>query len=83
MDVILSKLTMSISEFKRNPTAAVKDAKKEPVAVLTHNRPAFYVVEPKLFEALIEDYVDRDVHRRAIARRGELDRAVEVQLDEL
>ncbi len=83
MEAILSKFTMSITEFKKNPAAAVKDAKKEPVAVLNHNRAAFYVVEPHLFQALIEDYADRDLRRRALARGAELHRAVEVDLADL
>jgi antitoxin StbD len=83
MDAILSKFTMSITEFKKNPTAAIKGAKKEPVAVLNHSKAAFYAVEPKLFEALIEDFRDRELHRKALLRGAELDRAVEVSLDDL
>ena len=42
MDRIMTELTTTISEFKKNPNAAVKKAKKKPFAVLTNNKTHFW-----------------------------------------
>ena len=52
MQAIYSDVTISMSEFKKNPAAVLRDAKSRPVAVLNHNKAAFYMVEPALFEAM-------------------------------
>jgi antitoxin StbD len=54
MDRIMTELTTTISDFKKNPNAAVKKAKKKPFAVLTNNKPTFYVMSPEAFSE-IED----------------------------
>ena len=54
MDTILASLTTSISEFKSNPSAALKKAGKKPFAVLTNNKPSFYVMTPELYESITE-----------------------------
>lgn len=54
MDEILTNTSIGISEFKQNPNAAVKSAKDLPFAVLTNNRPSFYVMSPKMFDYLTE-----------------------------
>ena len=54
MDAIYADYSISMSEFKRNPAQVLRTAGEKPVAVLNHNRPAFYMITPKLFEALVE-----------------------------
>ena len=54
MDEILTSTSIGISEFKQNPNAAVKAAGDLPFAVLTNNRPSFYVMSPKMFDYLTE-----------------------------
>lgn len=54
MDRIMTELTTTISEFKKNPNAAVKKAKKKPFAVLTNNKASFYVMSPEYYDALLE-----------------------------
>ena len=53
MDRIMTELTTTISEFKKNPNAAVKRRRK-PFAVLTNNKPTFYVMSPELFDEIEE-----------------------------
>ena len=53
MQNILTDRTVSMSEFKKNPAAVLREENNRPVAVLNHNKAAFYVVEPQLFEALM------------------------------
>jgi antitoxin StbD len=69
-----------MSEFKKNPAAVLREAGSRPVAVLNHNRPAFYMVEPQLFEAMLEQLADQDLYRKAAARLADRSRASKVDL---
>lgn len=81
METIYSDVTISMSEFKKNPAAVLRDAKSRPVAVLNHNKAAFYVVGPALFEAMLDELADQDLHRTVLARLGERANAIEVDID--
>jgi antitoxin StbD len=83
METVLSELSVSMSEFKKNPAAVLREAGNRPVAVLNHNRPAFYMVEPELFKAMMDELADQDLYRKAVARLADKARAVEVSLDQL
>jgi len=83
MQSILAELTVSMSEFKRNPAAVLRGARNRPVAVLSHNKAAFYMVEPALFEAMLEELADQELHRKVLARLGERAQAIEVDVDEI
>jgi antitoxin StbD len=83
MEAIHADLSVSMSEFKKNPAAVLRAAKRRPVAVLNHNRAAFYMLEPQLFEALLEELADQDLLRKVSKRLADADKAVEVRLDEL
>ncbi len=83
MQTILADMTISMSEFKKNPASVLRDAKSNPVAVLNHNRPAFYMLEPTLFAAILEELADQDLYRTVLTRLAEKDKAVEVDLDEI
>ena len=48
--------TLSLSDFKRNPSAALRAAGGRPLAVLNHNRVSFYVVDPTFFGVLLKDH---------------------------
>ena len=83
MDTILADITVSMSEFKKNPAAVLREAKHRPVAVLNHNRAAFYMLEPRLFEAMMAELADQDLYRTAASCLADKARAVEVDIDEL
>ena len=83
MESIYSDVTISMSEFKKNPAAVLRVAEGRPVAVLNHNKAAFYMVEPALFEAILEELADQDLYRTVLSRMGERSRAVEVDIDEI
>jgi antitoxin StbD len=83
METVLSELSVSMSEFKKNPAAVLREARNRPVAVLNHNRPAFYMVEPALFKAMLDQLADQDIDRKAVARLADKSRAVEAGLDQL
>ena len=81
METIYSDITVSMSEFKKNPAAVLRVAKSKPVAVLNHNKAAFYMVEPALFEALLEVLSVQELPSTVLARMGERSRAIEVDID--
>lgn len=83
MESILADIAVSMSEFKKNPAAVLREANNRPVAVLNHNRAAFYMVEPHLFEAMLDELADQDLHRTAISRLADISRAVEVNIEDL
>jgi antitoxin StbD len=80
MQAILSDLTISMSEFKKNPAAVLREAKRRPVAVLNHNKAAFYMIEPALFEAMLEGLSDQELGRTVLARMDERANAIEVDI---
>lgn len=54
MKAILSDLSVSMTEFKKNPNEALRESGGQAVAVLSHNKPAFYMVPPDRYEAMLE-----------------------------
>lgn len=49
---MLAEYVASISEFKAAPTRQLAAAEGEALAVLNHNKPAFYCLPPEMFERL-------------------------------
>ena len=83
METILADVAVSMSEFKKNPAAVLRGANNRPVAVLNHNRAAFYMVEPPLFEALMEELADKELQRKVLRRMADKSKAIEVDLASL
>lgn len=82
MNNIYADRTVSISEFKKNPSKAMDEADGRPIAVLKNNRPGFYAVPSELFEQ-IADAID-DLTLADTVREREADgRFVDVELDDL
>jgi antitoxin StbD len=83
MDTILADYSVSMSEFKKNPAEVLRNAGEKPVAVLNHNRPAFYMVSPRIFEAMLEEIADKELVSKVRTRLGSIADAVEVDIDEV
>lgn len=81
MDTIYADLSISMSEFKKNPAQVLRTAGEKPVAILNHNRPAFYMVTPKIFQALVEALADRELTELVRHRLEQKNQAVEVDID--
>lgn len=81
VDTIYADLSVSMSEFKKNPAQVLRTAGEKPVAILNHNRPAFYMVTPKIFEALVEALADRELTELVRHRLTQKEQAVEVDID--
>ena len=54
MEQVLASRSVSITELKRSPSAVLEQAGSEPVAVLNHNRPAAYLLSPRVYEAMLQ-----------------------------
>jgi antitoxin StbD len=80
---IHSLLTVSISEFKQSPAKVLEEVWDQPVAVLDHNRPAFYAVSPKLMAQIAELYDERQLSTLVGSRLKSVDRSVKVNTDDL
>ena len=83
METILSDLSVSMTEFKKNPNEALRESGGQAVAVLSHNKPAFYMVPPDRYEAMLDAIDDLHLVRVAKERLKQKDRAIAVTLDDL
>ncbi|MBK9439966.1 MAG: type II toxin-antitoxin system Phd/YefM family antitoxin [Comamonadaceae bacterium] len=83
MQAIYADVTISMSEFKKNPAAILRETHGRPVAVLNHNKAAFYMLEPAFFEAIVEELADQELHRKVLARMAERAQAIEVDIDNI
>ena len=67
--LVLTGITASVSELKKNPMATVESAEGFPIAILNRNKPAFYCVPAHLYERLMDALEDQElvkiVHDRA------------------
>ena len=81
MEAIFADVTISMSEFKKNPAAVLRQANCRPVAVLNHNKAAFYMLEPSVFEAMLEALADQKLSRIVQERLSERKNAIEVDID--
>ena len=80
-NLILTEITASISELKKNPMGIVAAGEGSPVAILNRNKPAFYCVPAKAYEILMDKL--EDIELNALADSRENDPEIEVTLDEL
>ncbi len=81
METLMTQQTVSMSEFKRNPASVLRSANRRPVAVLSHNKAAFYMVDPALFEAMLDQMADRDLENLVRSRLTQKAQAISVDID--
>lgn len=81
MDTILSSMTVSVTELKRNFAEILKQADDCPVAVLNHNRPEAYLLPAAHYERLMA-YLEDLEDAKLVGDRAD-GPFVEVSLDEL
>lgn len=83
MKTIYADETVSISEFKANPTKIAKQAAARPLAVLNHNEPAFYVLSPSVFEDILDLIEEKALEPLLLKRLATLDKLIDVDIDDL
>ncbi|MCW7550484.1 type II toxin-antitoxin system Phd/YefM family antitoxin [Photorhabdus sp. APURE] len=78
-NIILSDISASISELKKNPMATVNAGAGYPVAILNRNQPVFYCIPAELYEQILDTLDDQELIRLVNERRGQA--LVDVDLD--
>lgn len=68
--IILAETSASVSELKKNPMGTVAAGEGFPVAILNRNKPAFYCIPAKAYEALLEKLEDLELNSIADARKS-------------
>ncbi len=79
--LLLADFGISISELKKNPSAAIRAADGAPVAILNRNTPEAYLVPAEAWEAII-DALD-DMRLAEIVRERAGQEEIEVSIDDL
>ena len=85
MNAIHAGITIGVTELRESPTRILKRAEDEDqaVAILNHNKPAGYIISPKMMEAMLDSIADRIAENRANTRLTTLGRARKIKLDDL
>ena len=81
VEPILSDACISISDLKKNPSAAIAAAEGFPLAILNRNKPAAYLVPAKAWEAIMERLEDAELAEIVRARAGQ--KRIRVKLEDL
>lgn len=79
--VILSTISASVTELKKNPMDTVAAGEGFAVAILNRNEPVFYCVPAKAYEALMERLEDLELNAIAESRKGQ--KTIRVSPDDL
>lgn len=77
---ILADVSAGISELKKNPMAVVQQGDGAPVAILNRNKPVFYAIPAKAFEALMDKLEDLELALIVEARKNQPE--IEVSIDD-
>lgn len=84
---VFTQMTTSITDFKKNPNEIVAQASGQPFAVLTNNRPSFYVVSPEVYELIAEQAEEAvwqlSVTDEVLEASKQTDNFVKIELDEV
>ena len=85
MDAIFAEHTIGVTELRESPSRVLKQAEEtdEAVAILNHNKPAGYIVSPRMMEAMLDAIADRVAEDRAKSRLPSLNLARRISLDAL
>jgi antitoxin StbD len=78
---LLAEAGISISDLKKNPSAAIASADGFPLAILSRNRPTAYLVPAEAWEALMDRLEDIELAEAIRARDGQTE--IEVSIADL
>lgn len=81
IEPILADAGISISELKKNPSAAIAAAEGFPLAILNRNKPAAYLIPAKAWEAIMDRLEDAELAEIVRARAGQ--KRIRVKLEDL
>ena len=78
---LLASVGISISDLKKNPSAAIAAADGVPVAILNRNTPMAYLVPAEAWEELMDRLEDIELAELVRARAEQEE--IEVSIDDL
>lgn len=78
-NIILSDISASVSELKKNPIETISAGAGYPVAILNRNQPVFYCIPAELYEQILDALDDQELIRLVNERREQA--LVDVDLD--
>jgi antitoxin StbD len=81
MQRIDADIVVSVSDLKKSPSQIMSEANGKPVAILNHNRVMAYMLNPQVYEAMLERMDDLDLIDIIKARNAEV--GVPVNIDDL
>lgn len=81
IEPLLAEAGISISELKKNPSAAIAEADGFAIAILNRNRPAAYLVPALLWEEILDRLDDTELTR--IVRERWNQKSIPVDLADL
>lgn len=58
MNALFAETSIGITDLKKNPSAAIREAGNSAVVVLHHNKPSAYLVPAKTYEAMMDLFDD-------------------------
>ena len=80
-NLVLTEMTASVSELKKNPMGTVAAGDGFAVAILNRNEPVFYCVPRKAYELLMDKLEDLELNALADARKGQ--KKIRVSMNDL
>ncbi|MDB2414730.1 plasmid stabilization protein [Rickettsiales bacterium] len=80
-DMVLSNMTASITELKKNPMETIASAEGAPIAILNRNKTEFYCVPASIYEDMLERLDDLKLADIITKRTGQ--KEIEVDFDDL
>lgn len=83
MDTLLSPHSIGISDLREAPARAFEQAGDTAIVVLNHNKPAGYILSPRLMARILDQLADRAVTEKARSRVSTVASARRIKLDEL
>ena len=83
MEQILSDYSASITELRKKPGELLRRASGQTIAILSHNKPAAYLVSPETYKAMLDALEEKALAAIVEERRPSLGNARTVKLDEL
>jgi antitoxin StbD len=78
---LLADSCISISDLKKNPSAAIAAAEGFPVAILNRNSPTAYLVPAEAWEDILEQLDDLELAEIVRKRQGQ--KRIRVNIDDL
>jgi antitoxin StbD len=78
-----SGLSVSVEEFNNDPNEVLRSLNDQAVAIISHNKPLFYIVPAIRYQAMLEEIDGLRLVRVVSERLKQKELAIEVTLDEL